>query len=138
MSRCPSGAMAPYMEGDSQMASPVVHFEIASADRKANSQFYSDLFGWGIQHMDDMGYSTSGPAGGVGIGGGWRDTNEGEGPSITFYVAVGDLEACCARCEELGGRVLHGPIPIPGVGHLAFLGDPHGNRFGIIKTDGAD
>jgi hypothetical protein len=118
------------------MANPVVHFEIAAKDRKASSKFYSDLFGWTIQHEDQMDYSMTDGEGERGIGGGWRNLSDGEKPSITFYVQVDDLQPFLSKCKDLGGKVLVEPSPIPGVGEFAFLGDPDGNCFGIIKFTG--
>ncbi|MEV4412332.1 VOC family protein [Catellatospora sp. NPDC049609] len=53
---------------------------------------------------------------------------------ITFEVA--DCAAAIARCVELGGSVLAGPLDLP-VGHYALLADPQGGSFGVIALSEA-
>lgn len=48
---------------------------------------------------------------------------------VTFEVE--DCAATVARCVELGGAVLTGPLNLP-VGDYALLADPQGGTFGVI------
>jgi uncharacterized protein len=48
------------------------------------------------------------------------------------YFAVADADAAAARTAELGGSVLAEPMDTP-VGRMAFLRDPHGAAFAIIR-----
>ena len=40
---------------------PVVHIEIPSKDRKKNSKFYRELFGWELTEYDEMDYTLFDP-----------------------------------------------------------------------------
>ncbi len=40
---------------------PVVHIEIPSKDRKKNSKFYRELFGWELTEYDKMDYTLFDP-----------------------------------------------------------------------------
>ena len=42
------------------MGLPVVHFEIGCKDSEKTTQFYSELFGWGIEQMGPAGMITTG------------------------------------------------------------------------------
>ncbi|WP_212845339.1 VOC family protein [Catellatospora sp. IY07-71] len=53
---------------------------------------------------------------------------------ITFEVA--DCAATVARCTELGGTVLAGPLELA-VGDYALLADPQGGTFGVIALSDA-
>jgi len=44
---------------------PIVHVEISAIDRKKSSKFYEDVFGWKVQHIDEMNYTTFMPGSGV-------------------------------------------------------------------------
>lgn len=116
------------------MASPVVHFEIAGKDRKKSEQFYSELFGWQIAHMDGMDYGLVSPAGDKSIGGGIGPTPPGGGPYVTFYIQVDDLQASLNKAEKLGGKTVMPPTPIPGYGSCAMFTDPDGNMIGLYKS----
>ena len=50
------------------MTHQIVHVELAAVDRKALSKFYADVFGWEVEHMDFMNYTTF--KAGEGVGGG--------------------------------------------------------------------
>jgi predicted enzyme related to lactoylglutathione lyase len=46
------------------------------------------------------------------------------------YFGVTDLAEALARIEELGGRQLAGPIPVP-AGAFAVVSDPQGAVFAV-------
>jgi hypothetical protein len=47
-------------------------------------------------------------------------------------MAVDDVDASCAKVQELGGRVLKPAFEVPGVGRIAIVRDPTGAALGII------
>jgi predicted enzyme related to lactoylglutathione lyase len=50
-----------------------------------------------------------------------------------IYVQVEDLEEYLAKAESLGGKRIHEPQEIPGVGAWANFADPEGNVIGLFK-----
>lgn len=115
------------------MSHPVVHFEIAGPDGARLADYYRALFGWEPASAGPD-YWVVPPQEG-GIGGGLMTTPPGVPPYLTIYVATDDLEATMARAVELGGSVLLGPTPIPGVGSFAMVRDPDGNAVSLLKAE---
>lgn len=102
--------------------------ELMTADPAAAAAFYGELFGWKVETVD-MG---TGPyrvikAGDTAVGG-IMDMPPGEKmpPMWGCYVTVSDVDATAARCQSLGGKLLHGPQDVPTVGRYAVLQDPQG------------
>lgn len=115
------------------MGDPVVHFEIGSPDIARARRFYGELFDW-VAQGDPSGPVVLVETGsGEGIGGNMMQTPEGVPPYVTFYVHVDDLVAYLDRVESLGGKVVVGPEPIPGVGSFAMFADPDGNVIGLFR-----
>lgn len=114
------------------MGRPIMHFEIASPNLERASEFYKELFDWevGEEHRD--GYRLVQTAEGS-IGGGLLRTPEGVFPYVTVYVGVEDLKATLVRAEELGGKVIVEPMPIPGFGEFAMFQDPDGVMMGLFE-----
>ena len=114
------------------MGRAVVHFEIASPSLERASDFYRELFDWEIGEEEIDGYRLVRTAD-ESIGGGLLRAPEGVFPYVTIYVAVPDLRATLARAEELGGKMVVEPMPIPGVGSFAMFQDPDGVMVGIVE-----
>jgi uncharacterized protein len=109
--------------------------ELATSDPAAAQAFYGKLFGWTFQTMD-MG---QGPYHVIKIGndaiGGIMNLPpgaQGMPPMWGSYVTVASCDASAALCKELGGKVLVGPMDIPGVGRFALLQDPQGAMISAI------
>lgn len=115
------------------MAQPVVHFEISVKDHKKSEDFYRRLFDWKIEEFPGMPYGLVQPAGDKAIGGGIGAAQPGQGPSLTFYVGVDDLQKYLTKAESLGGKTVVPPTPIPGVGHFAMFADLDGLVVGLFK-----
>jgi uncharacterized protein len=114
------------------MGRPVVHFEIASPNLERASDFYRDLFDWQVGDEEIDGYRLV-RTGERSIGGGLLRAPEGIFPYVTIYVAVDDLQATLLRAEDLGGKMVVEPMPIPDVGSFAMFQDPDGVMIGIIE-----
>jgi predicted enzyme related to lactoylglutathione lyase len=52
---------------------------------------------------------------------------------VTIYVSVADLRASLDKAEELGGKTVVEPMPIPGVGTFAMFQDPDGVMIGLFE-----
>ena len=116
------------------MGNPVVHFEICSSDLAKAREFYGKLFDWELKHDEAMNYTLV-EVGEGGIGGGIMQAEEGKFPPyVAFYVQVDDLEASVKKAEELGGKVIVPPTPIPNIGNFAMFSDLDGNVIGLWKT----
>ncbi len=120
------------------MAHPVVHWEITAKDAKKLSGFYSSLFDWKINANpmpNSTEYNEVVTGGGEGgINGGIFQAPDSVSAFVTLYVLVDDLQEYLDKAESLGGRALHPPTPIPGIGAFALFGDPAGNTIGLFKA----
>jgi hypothetical protein len=113
------------------MGRPVVHFEIGCRDQAATAKFYEDLFDWKTQPMSPAAMIATGSD--KGIPG--HITSLGHEPHnyTIFYVDVEDVAAALKKAEQLGGKTIVPPVPIP-TGKFAWLADPEGNTVGLFET----
>lgn len=113
------------------MGNPVTWFEVVGRDGPALRSFYSDLFGWQLQVMEEMNYGIVDTGGG--IGGGVGQSQDGSG-HVTFYVEVDDPQAYLDKAEELGGKTVMPVTTIPDMVTLAMFTDPEGHLIGVVKA----
>jgi uncharacterized protein len=107
----------------------IVHIEIPSADREANSEFYAEMFGWSFTNYDEFNYTTFEANG---IGGGLNPVKDDFQPGdVIFYVESSDIDADLKKAEALGGKVSMPKHEVPGFGHFAIFTDLTGNRIGL-------
>jgi len=119
------------------MGAPVMWFEVIGQDRERLQDFYSELFGWKLNVMEEMNYAMV-DNGGQGIDGGIGAPPPGgqiEAHGTTWYVQVDDLQAALDKAEELGGKTVMPPTDLPQVS-LALFDDPEGHRIGLMKPQG--
>jgi uncharacterized protein len=123
----------PHPKGDITMHEhPIVHIEFSANDREAAAQFYHEVFGWEVQHMPEMNYSTF--MCDDKLGGGFNPISE-ETPAgtVMVYIQVDDFEATLAEIEARGGKTIIPKTEIPTVGWFAFFADPTGNQVALYK-----
>ena len=115
-------------------------FELATSDHRAAFDFYGALFGWTKGDAIDMG-----PAGtyqlferaGQRMGGMYNITAQMPmPPSWCFYTRVESVDAASARCTANGGKVLFGPMEVPGGDRVAMCLDPQGAMFALQEAKG--
>ncbi len=58
-------------------------------------------------------------------------------PSWSTYFAVEDCDGAVAKVEELGGRLLMGPVDIE-PGRFAVVADPQGAVFNVAYLENPD
>ena len=117
------------------MPNPVVHFEICVKDDAKGVQFYTQLFDWKVKRDEKMGYNEV-EAGPGGIGGGIFKSEEGKFPTyVTFHVQVDDIQQTLNKAVKLGGKLLMGVTPIPGIGSMGMFADLDGNAIGVYKSE---
>jgi hypothetical protein len=114
--------------------------ELNSTDAAAAWTFYSALFGWLAATSMDMGeYGTysifrhPNDANDSWLGG-MSDmaTHTGAPAHWLFYFNVDDMDATLARIAAAGGKVLSGPMDVPGGGKSAIGADPQGVPFAVF------
>jgi uncharacterized protein len=113
--------------------------ELLATDWEKALAFYSGLFGWQKDSAFDMGpmgtyqlFSAGGPP----IGGMF---NKPATVPVTFwlyYFNVGDIDAAAERVTAGGGKILMGPMEVPGGGWILQGTDPQGAAFALLGKRG--
>jgi predicted enzyme related to lactoylglutathione lyase len=112
--------------------------ELNSTDWESAWKFYSELFGWTETEAMDMGpeagtYFMFKDASADSSIGGMSNMAKAQGLPAhwLFYVTVADLEAALERVKGNGGKVLNGPMEVPGGDRVAQCMDPQGALFAL-------
>ncbi len=113
--------------------------ELATSDLQAGYDFYADLFGWETKEDLDMGegwiYRLYGETGSFPLGGMFTKPDEMPGPPMwLYYISVPSVDDAVARVKELGGKVLNGPMDVPGGDKIAQCMDPQGAAFALHSS----
>jgi hypothetical protein len=118
--------------------------ELHTSDPGAAKAFYQKVFGWVTQDMP-MGEFTytvvdPGHAGDGRSQGGLLPLTpdmaaQGWTPQWRPYFEVADCDEAVETAIKQGGTVNMGPDDIPGVGRMAWLTDPAGAPFCVIKSE---
>lgn len=111
--------------------------ELMAGDVDGALAFYGPLFGWEKTDSMDMGpehgvYQMYGK-GGKTFGGIMRTPPDHHNAWL-YYVNVDDLDAALARTKSNGGKVLNGPMDVPGGGKVAQCMDPQGAAFAMFMA----
>jgi uncharacterized protein len=107
--------------------------ELATTDHRAAMEFYGDLFGWRKSTAHDMG-----PMGIYqlfSIGGSDAGGMFNKDPEVPVhwlsYVNVNDADAAARAAAAAGGKVVNGPMEVPGGDRIAQIVDPQGGAFAV-------
>ncbi|MBK3567883.1 VOC family protein [Streptomyces sp. MBT62] len=116
--------------------------ELHATDPEADIAFYQGLFGWRSQDMPAPGMtyrvlSTSAGDQQDASFGGVAPLNAGEGeqPRWVPYFHSTDVDATIDSARSNGGSVLMPAADVPEVGRIAWLADPFGAAFALLKPD---
>ena len=127
---------APPKAGAPQLGELAWH-ELTTTDPEAALKFYQELFGWQLMHRMDMGqmgfywiFGSDGVQRG-GIFNLYKLPHPAPGPYWTPYFEVADADKAAQAASKAGGRVLNGPMDVPGGGRIAQLADPSGVAFAV-------
>ena len=108
--------------------------ELATTDVAGALRFYGELFGWTKGQGHDMGamgvYQIFERFGSM-IGGMCNVQGPATPPSWLSYVQVADSSRAVAAAKSAGGRLLHGPVEVPGGSWIALFMDPQGGAFAV-------
>src|SRR4030067_1707654 len=109
----------------------IVHIEISAKDRKALSKFYTDVFGWQVEHIEEMGYTTF--KAGEGVGGGFNPvTAENPVGTVTVYIETDNVTTSLKDGEKAGGTIISPEMDIPNTGKFGLFRDPQDNLIGLF------
>lgn len=111
--------------------------ELMSSDPEAAYDFYAKLFGWSKGEAMDMGEMGTyqllrrddkdfGAVMGLG---------DAPVPAWLPYFGVENTTAAVDRINAEGGKVLHGPIEVPGPAWIAVAQDPQGAAFAVVGPE---
>jgi predicted enzyme related to lactoylglutathione lyase len=115
--------------------------ELQTRDPETASAFYSRLFGWETEPIEEDGkrvYTTINNAGSQ--NGGFMSMTEQHGdapPHWLPYFTVASCDDAVAKVRELGGGTLVGPLELP-AGRIAVVSDPQGAAFAIFEGETDD
>lgn len=112
--------------------------ELTTTDWRAAWTFYERLLGWEKMDQMDMGplgiYLTFG-RGGQMIGGMFNKPREMTAPpNWLCYAVVPSADSAATTVQRLGGKVLNGPMDIPGGGRITQCMDPQGAAFAVLSN----
>ena len=114
-----------------------VWYDHLALDTKAAIDFYTHLFGWTTQAIQ-QGYTTFAASQGAMAGTvAMPDKLRGMGvpPHWSANVYVDDIDASVALVTKLGGKVHTGPNEYPGVGKLATIADPQMATINLFQPE---
>jgi predicted enzyme related to lactoylglutathione lyase len=110
--------------------------ELMAADANKAFAFYADLFGWTKDEAIDMGamghyqlFAAGGPA----IGGMMTKPAEVPAPFWGYYFQVDAIGAALERLKAAGGKVINGPMEVPGGSWIVQAIDPQGAMFSLVS-----
>jgi uncharacterized protein len=110
--------------------------ELTTTDQHAAWDFYSTLFGWKKMESMPMGpgsdYQMFGPADQM-VGGMYNRLPEmgAVPPNWLCYIRVDDITRAVDAIKRLGGKIMNGPMEVPGGDQVAMGFDPQGAAFGV-------
>ena len=97
--------------------------------------FYAEKFGWTKAEAMDMGpmgvyqmFATGGHA----VGGMMRRPENIPQPFWNYYLTVPALDAAIAKVEKSGGKIVNGPMEVPGGAWIVQCFDPQGAFFSLV------
>ena len=120
----------------------VVHFEIPADDLARARDFYGSTFGWDLQEMPELDYTTvvtspvdeqQRPTEPGAINGGMMK-RAADTPSPVITVNVDAIDDALKRIEAAGGSTIRPRQEIPGMGAFAYFKDTEGNTLGLWEN----
>jgi predicted enzyme related to lactoylglutathione lyase len=121
----------------------VVHFEIPTDDVVRAREFYGAVFGWGLQPMEEMGYTmvttapvddkTHTPAEPGAINGGMMARSDAT-PHPVITIQVDSIDDSMKQVQDKGGSVVKPKADMGGMGWFAYFKDSEGNILGLWEN----
>jgi uncharacterized protein len=107
--------------------------ELLAADGNRAFAFYSELFGWPpvTGQGDTLDSYQLIETGGRAVGGVFTKLPRAPVPFWLYYIDVPDIAVAVARVKEGGGRVVQGPLELPGGSWVVRCIDPQDAMFSL-------
>ena len=115
----------------------LTHFEIPSNNIKKAKEFYSNLFDWEFNFIEEMNYmmfTVPSSEASTPIGGGILQKQNDKHPIIN-YITVDNVDTDGEKIVELGGKIIVPKTPVPGMGWFIHFADLDGNVLAIWEND---
>ena len=116
-----------------------IWYELQAIDIEAAKAFYEPVVGWTVgprpegspmdYRMIDTGNGHVGGLAGLAPG----MTPDCMAPGWKVYFGVDDVDATAAEIAAAGGTIHLAPFDMEGVGRMAYVADPQGNPFYIMR-----
>lgn len=103
--------------------------QLNTTDVAGATAFYGEVFGWKVAEFHGMTILRASDLEIAHV----MEAPPGVPPHWLCHITVADLGASRARLVELGGAVHVEEIPIPTVGTIAVVADPHGAAFSLFE-----
>lgn len=110
-------------------------------DKEKASRFYGSLFDW---TFEDQAMGPGEPyrlitAAGKQVGGIMQRPADMKMPAYwTSYAWVESVDAACAAAKENAGKVMWGPVEIPGAGRMALIAGPDGAMLSVMTPSSSE
>jgi predicted enzyme related to lactoylglutathione lyase len=121
---------------DPAMPGTIGWHELMAVNGEKAFAFYADLFGWTKDEAIDMGamgryqlFAAGGPA----IGGMMTKPAEVPMPFWGYYFQVDAIGAALDRLKKADGKVINGPMEVPGGSWIVQGIDPQGAMFSLVS-----
>jgi hypothetical protein len=110
--------------------------ELYAGEWKSAFAFYEKLFGWKKAEAHDMGpmgiYQLFKTSGEMAAGGMMTRPPHIPAPFWGYYINVEAIDAAAARVTAGGGKILNGPMEVPGPMWTLQAMDPQGAYFALV------
>lgn len=113
-----------------------IWYELIIPDADAAQRFYGAVLGWGFEAMPptpDMDYRIASVNGTAVAGLMQRPEGQQMPPRWLVYFGVEDVDRSAREAGQAGASVHISPTDIPEVGRFAFLADPQGAVFYLMR-----
>ena len=108
--------------------------ELFAHDWEKDFAFYAKLFGWTKTEAHPMPHGTYQlfAAGDAAVGGMMNKMPEMPRSWWNYYINVDAIDAARQRVEKAGGKVVMGPMEVPGGQWILQARDPQGGFFALV------
>jgi predicted enzyme related to lactoylglutathione lyase len=134
-------AATPHQPDAPRQVGDVSWHELMTSDAEAALKFYSQMFGWQestAMDMGPMGKYHIFKGGAYDLGGMMNKSKEMAQvpPHWGIYFRVPDVDEAAERVKAHGGKVLNGPMEVPGGSRIVNCQDPQGAYFSLHSLKG--
>jgi hypothetical protein len=115
----------------------VIHFEICVDDLDRAADFYTKVFDWRIEKLEDGSdyrFITTSENDELAITGGLTQRLT-DWDSTVNTIDVPSVDRFAKKIAAAGGKVVAPKIAIAGLGYTQYCEDPEGNSFAIMEYD---